>query len=174
MAQVDIFILLCHCQWEKGGYQNRCNLDGNWYTMPVHQGISGPGGRIIDKQYINPLSAWSKIRTKLSRYDHILNQLDSCICDSLADTNEVIIRRLAHMAGIKTNIIRDVDTDLQGTSRLIDLVLRAGGTTYLSGPSGKDYLDCSAFYRQRLEVQFFENKDKRHTLDVLYDCHPII
>ena len=48
--------------------------------------------------------------------------------------------------------------DVKGTKSelLANLVKRMNGTTYLSGPSGKDYLDLNYF--NDIKVKYFEPK----------------
>ena len=45
IQQSDLFVFLTHCQFEKGGYQNRFNYNNKWYTMSTSRGLIP----IIDK-----------------------------------------------------------------------------------------------------------------------------
>src|SRR5690606_11756354 len=60
--------------------------------------------------------------------------------------------------GIRTPIVRA--TALGGVGRrselLAELTRRAGGRVYLSGPSGRDYLDRRPFERLGIEVWFHD------------------
>ena len=35
IQQADIFVILQNCQFEKNNFQNRFNVDNQWYTMRV-------------------------------------------------------------------------------------------------------------------------------------------
>ena len=50
IKEVDIFVILKECQFEKNGYQNRFNFNDKWYTMSVKKGLEP----IRDKVYIDP------------------------------------------------------------------------------------------------------------------------
>src|SRR3990172_8374539 len=47
--QADIFVLMINAQFEKNGYQNRCSVNGKWWTKPVKSGNE----LIKDKQYVD-------------------------------------------------------------------------------------------------------------------------
>jgi hypothetical protein len=67
MAAVDIFVLMIHCQFEKGKYQNRFQLNGRWHTMSVDHGLDP----IIDKRYVRFQEDWDRIKRQLPTYDRI-------------------------------------------------------------------------------------------------------
>ena len=65
MAQVDVFVLLDHVQFERRNYQNRTmirmNGEARWLTVPVVQ--RSQKERIVDKEVDNRLEAskwWSR------------------------------------------------------------------------------------------------------------------
>ena len=39
IKEVDVFVILKECQFEKNGYQNRFNFNNKWYTMSVKKGL---------------------------------------------------------------------------------------------------------------------------------------
>ena len=122
---------------------------------------------INTKTYLNPQKDWNKIKTNLSQYKDILNQLDSCINDDLFLTNSKIIEKLTQMLGYNTEILYDYPTKLKSTERLVDICSHYGATEYLSGISGKNYLDLSLFKNKGIKVKFQENSIKTHTLELL-------
>jgi hypothetical protein len=67
----------------------------------------------------------------------------------LADLNETIIRHLFEYLAIRTPLVRASALGGEGaaTDLLIDLTRRAGGSTYLSGPSGRTYMHEEQFAR---------------------------
>lgn len=145
MEQCDIFVIISHCQFEKNGYQNRFFTD-TWNTMSVNSGLEP----IANKRYLKPKEDWDRI---LKRH-HKLAVFNSCISDNLMRTNIHIIESACKILGIKTQIKHDFPTDLSGTERLVNLCKIHGATEYLSGISGKKYLDLDLFKDAGIKVIF--------------------
>jgi hypothetical protein len=159
MEQADLFVLLTRCQYWKGGYQNRFQYEGQWRTMSVGKGMIP----IKDKRYLNPERDWQRIKESLPQFD--LSWLDECIGESLAGMNGRIIESMARRLGITTPIVEDFDTAATATERLAEICRKYGATKYLSGPSGRNYLDAERF--GNINVEFFEAKNRRHAFDVI-------
>tara|TARA_S200002703_G_scaffold20579_1_gene16864 strand:- start:1240 stop:1794 length:555 start_codon:yes stop_codon:yes gene_type:complete len=154
VEQADIFVILSHCQYEKGGYQNRFNLDNRWYTM----GVDKKTKCIADKKYNNCESDWESIKRRLQEYECKLNDFDSCIQKSLMHTNIEIIRKICNTLNIKTKIVYDEETNLKGTDRLIEICKNYKAKTYIAGPSGKNYLDEKLFEKSDMKIIYQSQK----------------
>jgi hypothetical protein len=148
MSEAKVFVCLTRCQFAKNGYQNRFNMDDTWYTMSTYKGLDP----IIQKEYVKPYDDWENIKRKLPDYN--LDIFDDCISLNLSLTNTKIIRKIANLLDIPTAIITDYNTGLKGDDRLIDICKNFGATTYLSGMSGKTYIDLNKFKRNNIEVIF--------------------
>jgi len=159
----DKFVFLLNCQFEKNNYQNRFFMDGKWFTMSV----SRHSGLILDKEYLNPEKDWKKIKNALPQYN--LSIFDECFylgTNNLAVINCAIILKIAHLLNIPPGRFSvDWSTDLTGSERLYDICKTYGGDIYLSGESGKKYLDLEKF--TDIKVQFHENKRKEPILKCL-------
>jgi hypothetical protein len=155
IIEVDKFIILRYCQFEKNGYQNRFDLDGNWHTMSTNSGLEP----ISQKKYITHLKDWNKIKINLKEYSNILSKFDKYISSDLDITNSKIIIELCNIMGIKTIIDFDYRTDLKGTERLVDICKTYKATSYLSGESGKKYLDLKKFKVEKIKVDFQKNQN---------------
>lgn len=153
----DVFVILGHCQFEKGGYQNRFFADG-WSTMSVSRGLEP----IISKIYIRPREDWDRILKKFPQ----LSRFSDCVSDSLHETNSAIIRKACRELKIKTKIVDDYPTDLTSNERLVDIVRRCGGDTYLSGLGAKKYLDESAFNKYGIKVVFQEKVNPKPMVEI--------
>ena len=152
IAAVDLFVFMIHCQWEKGKYQNRFHVGDQWNTMSVNHGLQ----LIKHKQYTNHIVDWRNIKT---RYPG-LKVFNGCVNSSLHLTNTSIIMSAAKDCfGINTTIINDYPTDLRGTERLVDICKHYGATEYLSGKSGRNYLDLKLFDEAGIKVSFQDNPD---------------
>lgn len=165
MEDVDLFVIMTNCQFEKNNYQNRFNLNGEWFTMSVNKGLEP----IKNKRYVNYLNDWNWIKQKIERFIPYptMCYFDYCIKENLANTNIMIIKRLATILDIPTKIVYDYDTDLKGTDRLVDICKHYGATQYLSGISGKNYLELKKFNDAGIEVYFQENIINKPILEVI-------
>lgn len=157
IAAVDIFVIMLNCQWEKGKYQNRFHIGDEWNTMSVNHGLDP----IMYKVYTNPVKDWETI-TK--RYPN-LKVFDKCIGSSLATTNTCIILNALRILGIKTKILFDWPTSLTGTERLVDICKTVKATEYLSGKSGRKYLEPEKF--GGIKVSFQDEPDLTPLKDLI-------
>lgn len=151
IAAVDLFVIMIHCQWEKGKYQNRFHVGDQWNTMSVNHGLEP----IKDKKYLAPYKDWAKV-TK--RYPQ-METFDCWICDELSATNTGIIVDAMTTLGIKTKMVYDWPTDLSGTERLVDICKTISASEYLSGKSGRKYLDLKQFDEAGIKVSFQDEPD---------------
>jgi hypothetical protein len=159
----DIFVILTHCQFEKNNFQNRFNLNDKWYTMSVNKGLDP----INTKKYLNHKGDWDRIKKGLPEYKDILPLFDSCISDNLSETNINIILKITEILNIKTDIKFDYPTDLKSTERLVDVCNTYNADTYLSGISGKNYLDVNLFGNINVLYQNEINMVKKPVLEII-------
>ena len=165
VEQSDKFIALTSAQWEKGGYQNRFQLNGKWHTMSVNKGLDS----IQKKTYVSPQKDWNKIKKNLPQYINILEDLEQYIGDSLMNVNMLIIGNLSMRLDIRTAFYSDFGITGTGTERLVNICKEHGATKYLSGVSGKNYMDLSLFDKAGIEVIFQEPSPSKPILEVLYE-----
>lgn len=151
MKKSDVFVYLTECQFEPRGYQNRFHYGDDWFTMPCKKGRIP----IKDKIYVNPKDSWEKMKAKIP---YPLEIFDDNISENLTETNIAIIERLCRLMNIKTERTRDYPTELTSSERLADICERYGGTTYLSGTGGMDYLDEEAFTKRGINVMYQNTK----------------
>jgi len=163
IQQSDIFVILQNCQFEKNNFQNRFNIDNQWYTMRVPKTMEN----IIDKTYINSVYDWNKIKKGFPKLKNKLDVFDDCISESLANTNSKIIMKACEIFNINTKIVFDYPTDLKSTERLIDICKNYGATEYISGTGGKKYLDTSLFEESNIKISFQKNMIKKPLVEML-------
>lgn len=151
IQEADVFVILNRCQFEKNNFQNRFNYNNQWNTMSVNKGLQP----IYMKKYVNHEQDWKKIiekHPKLSIFSDLINE-------SLSHTNTEIIRRACEILKIRTIIISDYESELRSTDRLVDICKTLRATKYLSGISGKKYLNVNLFEESGIKVVFQdENK----------------
>lgn len=153
----DIFIILTEAQFSRTYYQQRFNLDGKFYTLPVVYG----NVPISQKRYLNAKKDWDALKRKLNgiyreeKYGDVLSVFDDCIYDTMCETNVAIIFRACTLFGIDTGKIRfDVPTELVQTERLVHLCRLYGCDEYLSGTGAHSYIDESLFEDAGIKLKF--------------------
>jgi hypothetical protein len=152
-ADADILVLLTNVQYTRHQFQNRFQFNGKWQTMKVNQGHLSD--QIHEKTYVSPESDWDEIKRSIGY--HWLHIFDECIQTNLAQTNSEIILRIMEILGLSVKIEFDEPGMYSSpTEKLLDICKKKSATTYLSGPSGKKYLDLKEFEKAGIEVKFSE------------------
>jgi len=171
ISKVDVFVIYDEVQYTKNDWRNR-NLiktkDGlQWLTIPVRQLHLG---QRIDETVVTDKSWWKKhlnaFKTNYAKapyfkeYEGRLGEIyaEAGQMKLLSEINQFILLEICSWLGINTKIIRSTDLSLAGdrNERLIQAVLLCGGTTYLSGPAAKVYLDAKAFTKQAIAIEWME------------------
>ncbi len=143
MSKCNIFVLLCHVQFEKNNFQNRYQLsNGKWVTKPVFAGLDP----IRDKNYVG-----------LELPDETLS------CGSLVELNTRWIKVIADTLHIKTKIVDDAlgheTRSNDSTQRLADIILQYTPfgciPVYVTNPNAKDkYLNENLLTSQGIEIEY--------------------
>lgn len=170
IKQSNKFIFLTHCQFEKNGYQNRFNINSKWYTMSVKKGNIP----ISNKKYANYERDWKKIKKSLfNKYGSILNEFDNCISEQLCKTNIQIIKKICEILEISQELLLDFETSLKSTDRLVEICKNNNAEKYLSGVSGKNYLEIKKFNKNNIEVIFQKEDEmiKKPIFEVIKDVY---
>jgi hypothetical protein len=168
---VDEFVLLDDVQYTRRDWRNRNRIktkDGpRWLTVPVqtrgryHEPIcaitiADPDWR--RRHWRTVVSSYRRARG-FAQYGPFFEELyDSATDNHLSLVNERCLRAVARLLGIETRLSWSMDYGLttRRTERLVELCLRAGAATYVSGPSARDYLDLTLFRQHEIEVEFFD------------------
>ena len=164
MSACDLFVILDDVQFEKDGFQNRNKIviEGReeWITVPVEKNSDSKIIKDVNIAKCNPgkQGVWQrKIIQKIMRaYQVDVTEIYSH--NSLIDINLAAIDLMRNYFGITTPMIRSSMLDYTGKkSKLVANIVRAvGGTHYLSGQGGKNYIDLTDF--EGIQVDFFEPK----------------
>jgi len=163
MKKADLFVILDNVNYRKNYFQNRnkfLNKNGveEWFTMQVEKGSTSK--HIKDVNIVD--GPWrKKILTKHNQNLGI-NLESIYLSNKLIDINMKSIEYCREALNIKTPIIYASDLNVNGTKSelLANIVKNLNGTTYLSGPSGKDYLNKKYF--QDIKIDFFKPKVKNY------------
>lgn len=169
LAQADVFVLLDTVPYTKGGYQNRVKVLGangpQWLTVPVlTKGLLGQPTNLVR---VDDLKGWRETHLKTLRTlygkaparGEMLSLVEATVTrdsDLLADICGDLITRVAQGYGFDTKLVLASDLGVDGSSSqlLADIVAACDGDRYLSGPSGRNYLDEAVFERQGITVDY--------------------
>lgn len=167
-AQADVFVLLDDAQYSKNYFNNRNKVrtaqGWTWLTIPVETagkaaqtfaeaGMAGDGWRR------KHLATWTQ-SYGASKFGpaHLpfLEDLYARPLTRLGEFNTAAIRYLFEQFGVKAEVRLSSELGCEGaaTDKLLALCRRLGATEYLSGISGKDYLDESKFAAAGIKVRY--------------------
>lgn len=171
VRRADTFVILDGAQFEKNYFQNRNKIrtqkGWSWVTVPVI--TKGRYPQLINQVEINNnvrwrKKCWTSIFMNYSKasffpqYNNFLKSIYDREWTSLADLNEEIIRYIIHALGIEVEIIRASELGVTGrrTDLLLEICQKLNADVYLSGISGKDYLEEYKFTEQGIKVIYQE------------------
>ena len=139
LALCDRFVILAHCQFEKGGFTNRCQVWGKWWTNPVQQ---GHGVDVMSKRYADG--------------------------QRLVTTNIHWLCAIAMTLGIDTTkIVLDSKTRSTKTQRIAEICHAHEADAYLANPQALEaYLDVDELRANGIRFVSFEAKLKRHPFEM--------
>lgn len=171
MRAVDVFVLMDAVPFNRRGYQHRVRIGTaagvRWLTLPVLK--KGRYGEPTDEVRIDDSRPW--------RHDHLATLRHAygkapafarCIgpvedlygggpFDRLVDLTIPGIELLRRELGIETRVRLGselVEPGLASSDLLAALTAAAGGDTYVSGPTGRDYMDESVFAARGIAVEY--------------------
>lgn len=166
----DHFVFYDDVQFSKGSFVNRVQIKTavgiKWLTVPIH-GLS-LGQRIQDVQ-IDSRKDWRRQHLDILRQAYAaapyLKDMLRLVKDafdanpkSIGDLSRLSMLILSDYFGLKP---RECFQDIQelgilgaGSSRVLEIVLRLGGNTYVTGHGARNYLDHEAFERVGVDVRY--------------------
>tara|TARA_A100001201_G_scaffold8440_1_gene12906 strand:+ start:752 stop:1327 length:576 start_codon:yes stop_codon:yes gene_type:complete len=171
MKSADLFIILDNVNYRKNYFQNRNKLLNKnnveeWFTIQVEKEATSK--QIKDVKVVD--GPWRKKIIKKLEQNLGVNLKHIYDYDNLIDININSIKYCREKLNITTPMVFASKLNVKGTKSelLANLVKQMNGTTYLSGPSGKDYLDLKYF--KNIKVNYFEPKVDNY-YSTLYNIH---
>jgi 16S rRNA G966 N2-methylase RsmD len=169
LSKSDEFVLLDTVQYEAHYFQNRNKIrtkDGWTYlTIPVES----HNHKSLKEVLISPDNNWKKkylntIKQNYSKspyFDKYYPYLEFIINKNythLIDYNKDLLYHFLEWFSIKKSFYYssqlEIDTSLKSTDLLVEICSKLNANTYLSGISGRDYLDLEKFKEANIEVEF--------------------
>ena len=187
----DLLVLLDYVQYRKNYFQNRNKVrtkDGwAWITLPVKQPLMAPIDAIridlhshLRRRYLSIIQTHYRQAPFWEAYFPAIRQIIGSEQDKLVDINCELIRFAFGLLGIKTPIAiaskLGVQKERGGTDVNLSICKFVGAKTYLSGVSGKEYLDCQRFTENGIQVRFqeFHHPVYRQHYDPFIPCMSVI
>ncbi len=178
----DIFVILDHVQFKKNNFQNRnkiINAEGQevWITVPLEKSSSEC---LINQKEISKDNKWKRkylnqlheAYKKTRNFSQIFPVIEEIIVSSnkkLVDINlKIIIFFIKDIFNYKGDIllssnlnINSVKSDLN-----LDICKILSADTYISGPSGRSYLNQESFSHNKIQLRFIDYKPVEFTKNI--------
>lgn len=168
-VRADMLILLDTAQYSKNGLQNRNRIKTpqgeQWLTIPVltknNFGVMTKDVQIDNKkdwrqQNLRSITLNYKKTKHFSEFAGFITGLYSSERVNLSDFCTEIIEYIMKLLPAEVKVIRSSELEIKGTrsEMLLDLCKQVGATTYLSGKSGREYLDKEIFEQNNMKLEF--------------------
>ena len=203
ISSVDEFIFYDEVQYTKNDWRNRNLIKTNnglqWLSIPVMtKGHLTNSTKICDATIKD--SSWAKKHWQtiyqfyrkapyFNKYSEVFAELYDLAEkeEKLCRVNYLFIQQILKILNINTKISFSQDYGLiQGkTERLVDLVTKANGNEYLSGPAAKSYIDKSLFDKANITLSWINYegykeypqlyppfKHQVSIIDLIFNCGP--
>lgn len=169
MKNCDVFVMLDDVKYRKNYFQNRNRFinrsgDEEWFTVPVEKNCNSKN---INEVMVSKDPHWRKKVIKQIKFNlkHDVEEVYK-VSDRLIDINMSSIEWCRKKLGIDTPIVMSSKLGLPGDETKTDLLLsiceNLKATEYVSGPSGKDYLDQEKFSARGIKLTFFQPDVTNH------------
>ncbi|MFY0783888.1 WbqC family protein [Peribacillus simplex] len=168
--QSDVFIYLLDVKYSSSNFQNKTYILGadgkeSRLTVPLQKKPEMLHEKVIS--YHSPNQKWkrnhlkqiSEVYKKTRHFQDFFPLLEEAYQKEhalLVDLNIHLIELILHYLNYEgeTQLSTEFKTSFGKTERLVSLIKQAGGTCYLSGKSGKDYLEEELFNKEDIEVVY--------------------
>jgi WbqC-like protein family len=168
---VDEFILYDDRQYTRRDWRNRNRIKtpqgSQWLTIPVV--VKGRYDQRIDETRISD-PGWADRHWKTlvhnyasaPHFDDYRDTLESLYRTTtnprLSVVNRTFLEAISEILGIRTRLSWSTDYGVEGlkTKRLINLCRAAGATSYLSGPSAREYMEEGLFEEAGIALEYMD------------------
>lgn len=172
VRQADTLVILDNVQFEKNYFQNRNKIRTQngwaWITVPIakarhdiliHEVKIAPGKKGEGRNWKLIGSAYRKA-PYFEKYAEDIGKIYLSEWGKLSDLNITLINYLLKVLGIERDVVIASKLGIQlgkgGTEVNLNICRELNADTYLSGISGKDYLDEERFNKEGIKVIYQE------------------
>jgi hypothetical protein len=167
-----VFVFYDDVQYDKHGWRNRNRVKTaagpRWLTIPVSSKGNVSEGLMLADARIAWAQDWARkhaatLRQSYGRapffaaYAPLVDAFYAMRPERLVDFTIETTLQLAKALGITgTRFVRSSELGVAGTrtERLVRILEAVGATSYLSGPSAKDYIDDAVFAEARIGLDY--------------------
>lgn len=168
----DIIVHYDDVQLSKGSFTNRVQVKTesglHWMTIPLHNFRLG---MLIDETSFGTKENWKKSHISLlsqsfqnSPYKtdalDMVEQVYSSSCETVGSLSRYSMIALGAYYGLldgkKVLDVRSLGVSGSSTNRVLDIVKKVGGSTYITGNGARNYLDHLSFQNAGIEVSYME------------------
>lgn len=167
MIMSDIFVVMDNVQHQKRAYEHRNKIRTSngetWLSIPIDRKNSA-SNHICDLMILND-KCWEGVHFKSFEYNYrktpyyneiirllekFYNKKRTFLNEAVKDMFEILIKYLE----INVNLVwaSDYNWSTKNDELLIEMVKFFNGETYISGPNGKNYIDCEKFKKNKIEL----------------------
>jgi len=166
----DVFVHFDDVLLPQGRYfTNRVQLKTlqgqQWLTVPIIRSSRG----LIKDVRIDETSGWRNTHLKtfvqhLAKHQffedviELLEKIYSFESDKLSDFNVNAVEMIASFLGLERVFIKSSELNIGGSSsqKLLNVVKRLNGKTYITGHGAKNYLDHELFEKANIKVEYID------------------
>ena len=170
ISMADVFVFLDEVQYQKNGIQNRNELKNSngrfWLTVPVSVNL---GDNLSQVRVAN--NNWIKkhiksIRVNYAKAENFIffeDYIEPILLkdfSKLVDLNIELIKTISDKYfNLKTQFIRQSEmlTQGKGSDLILEICKISKVEKYLSGPSGRNYLNEESFKKNDIELEYLTN-----------------
>lgn len=171
LCRADIVVILDNVQFSKNYFQNRNRIIGSagpmWLAVPVL--TKGHTSKKLNEMEILPQTTWKKkyIRTLeqvYGRHPHFSFLSEGLLpifwkeWRFLVDLNMAVIEWFLNWLDFRKPVHMASTLDVSGAKSelLLEICRAVNATSYLSGPSGRDYLEERLFQKSGISVDYHD------------------
>ncbi len=165
----DVYVVLDNVCFRKNYFQNRNKIKTargwQWITVPVHHSLA----TLIKDISITSDSKWKKNwlgsvslnYRKAPYFNNYYEEIERVIngaSNNLSQLNISLLKLLCNFLGIDTEFMlaSKLSVKGRGSELILNLCKEFKADTYLSGISGKDYLQKEQFQKSGIKIEFQE------------------
>lgn len=189
VAQADLFVILDSVQYRKNYFQNRNKIrtvtGWTWLTVPVKRNINSLIKDVgIDNTQNWRKKCWHSIYYSykkapyFNKYSFFFENIYQKDWINLNALNMPIIKLILKLLSLKPEILKSSEMNITGggSKLILNMCKNVGTDTYISGISGKDYLNLRDFKKAGIEVVFqeFHHPIYRQLYEPFIPCMSII
>lgn len=167
----DLYVVYDVAQYVRDRFDNRNLIKGAngpvWLTVPLQ--VKDSFQKRFTEVLLPPDQSWKRkhlrsIEMCYSRTPYFkvlfpkLEEIYQRPYTGLSELSTALIELVMHEMGIETRIVRSselgLDLERKSTDMLIEILQKVGASDYLAGPSGRKYMDMSAFDAASIGCEF--------------------